>query len=93
MSKLFSPPGGRNYMKYSIGFRELTSLLNDKQTDIHSDNAALRKENKRLQKENERQKKALAINDCFYLFNLINKGYMLIKECWRQTLYFGSILL
>lgn len=40
--------------------QELTSIMNDKQTDLRAENASLKKENKRLQKESERQKQALA---------------------------------
>jgi transposase-like protein len=40
--------------------QELTSIMNDKQTDIRSENNSLKKENKRLLKEVERQKQALA---------------------------------
>jgi len=40
--------------------QELTTIMNDKQSDMRNDNANLRREIKQLQKENERQKKALA---------------------------------
>ena len=58
--------------------QELTSMLNDKQTDMRNDNAALRKENKRLQKENERQKKALA--EAAILMTLKKKYHHLFAE-------------
>lgn len=40
--------------------QELTSIMNDKQSNIRDENSQLKRENKRLQKENERQKEALA---------------------------------
>jgi transposase-like protein len=40
--------------------QELTSIMNDKQTNLRSENAELKKDNKRLKKEVERQKAALA---------------------------------
>jgi len=58
--------------------QELTSIMNDKQTDMRNDNANLRKENKRLQKENERQKKALA--EAAILLTLKKKYHHLFAE-------------
>jgi len=40
--------------------QELTSIMNDKQSNLRDENSQLKRENKRLQKENERQKEALA---------------------------------
>ncbi len=40
--------------------QELTSIMNDKQTDLKAANAELKKDNKKLRKENDRQQKALA---------------------------------
>jgi len=40
--------------------QELSSIMNDKQTDLKAENARLKKENKALQKEKKRQEKALS---------------------------------
>jgi len=40
--------------------QELIRIMNDKQTDLKSENAELKKANKQLQKENKRQEKALS---------------------------------
>ena len=40
--------------------QELTSIMNDKQTNLRAENAELKKDNKKLKKEVERQKEALA---------------------------------
>jgi transposase len=40
--------------------QELSSIMNDKQTDLKTENARLKKENKALQKEKKRQEKALS---------------------------------
>jgi len=40
--------------------QELSSIMNDKQTDLKTENTRLKKENKALQKEKKRQEKALS---------------------------------
>jgi len=40
--------------------QELTSIMDDKQTNLRAENAELKKDNKRLKKEVDRQKEALA---------------------------------
>lgn len=58
--------------------QELTSIMNDKQTDLKAENAELKKDNKKLRKENERQQKALA--EAAILLTLKKKYQNLFEE-------------
>jgi transposase-like protein len=58
--------------------QELASIMNDKQTDLKTENARLKKENKELQKEKKRQDKALA--ELAILISLKKKYQNLFEE-------------
>lgn len=58
--------------------QELTSIMNDKQSNLRDENNQLKRENKRLQKENERQKEALV--EAAILLTLKKKHLSLFAE-------------
>ena len=58
--------------------QELTTIMNDKQTNLNAENAALKKQNKELQKELARKEKALA--EAAILLTLKKKFQHLFQE-------------
>ena len=63
--------------------QELTTVMNDKQTDLNHENKALRKENKRLQRDLERKEKALS--EAAVLLTLKKKFHNLFSNEDEET--------
>lgn len=63
--------------------QELTTVMNNKQSDLNQKNAELKKENKRLEKELERKEKALA--EAAVLLTLKKKFHNLFADEDEET--------